>query len=405
MKIPVVLIGEDSIALASLRQQLERDASFFVNRKPHNLDEATELLQKHPGPSVVIADLGRDPDRMFLALDDFTQQFPNASLIMTTADSSSEIILRALRVGATEFFAQPFNWPEVLQSLERLRNRIQVYTATHRQQGHLVTVFSSKGGVGTSTVATNVGVVLATAQQKTVSLVDLVLQFGSLTSFLNLDASYTILDFVKNLQRVDPLFIEGSLVRHAASGVRVLAEPANAEEAAKITSSDIEQIFDSLAQAFDYVLVDAPKAFDELSFVALDKSDLILFVMEMSIPALRSAHKALDSFERLRIDTKKVRLVLNRYERTKLLSQESVERTLALPTFFAIPNDYPTSITAINQGVPIQETNPSSKLAKSYRILAETLVRELSYVPTQRPEIDNKKKSLLSRFLPLRSAR
>lgn len=404
MKIPVVLIGEDSIALASLRQQLERDASFFVNRKPYSLDEATELLQRTSGPVVVVVDLGRDPDKMFQALEGFTQQFSNVSLIMTTADSSSPIILRALRSGATEFFSQPFNWPEVLQSLERLRNRIHLHTATHRQLGHLVTVFSSKGGVGTSTVTTNVSVALATAQQKTVSLVDLVLQFGSLTSFLNLDASYTILDFVKSLQRVDPLVIEGSLAKHG-SGVRVLAEPTNAEESGKITASDIDQIFDSLTQAFDYVLVDAPKAFDELSFVALDKSDLILFVMEMSIPALRSAHKALDSFERLRIDTKKVRLVLNRYEKTKLLSQESVERTLAVPTFFSLPNDYPTAITAINQGVPIQEANPSSKLAKNYRILAETLVRELSYVPTQRPEFDNKKKSLLSRLLPIRSAR
>ena len=404
MKIPVVLIGEDSIALASLRQQLEKDASFLVHRKPSSFVEATELLQEHPGPTIAVVDLGRDPDKVFHSAETFTLHFPNVHLIMTAADSSSQIILRALRVGAAEFFSQPFNWPEVLQSFGRLREKIQTHMATQSQQGHLVTIFSSKGGVGTSTVTANLGVALATSLQKTVGLVDLVLQFGSLTSFLNLDASYTILDFAKNLQRIDPLFIEGSLAKHS-SGVRVLAEPSYAEEADKITASDIDQILNGLVQSFDYVLVDAPKEFDELSFVALDKADLILFVMEMSIPALRSAYKALESFERLRIDTKKVRLILNRYEKNKLLSQEAVEKTVSLPTFFALPNDYPTAITAINQGVPIQNTSPSSKLAKSYKSLAETLVRELSYVPTQRPEPESKKTSLLSRLLPIRHAR
>ena len=132
------------------------------------------------------------------------------------------------------------------------------YVATHRQRGHLLTVFSAKGGVGTTPVTANLGVALATMQSHTVCLVDLVLQFGGLTSFLNLDASYTILDFVKNLQRMDPLFIEGSLGKHT-SGVRVLAEPTYAEEASKITASDVDQTIDTLTEAFDFVLIDTRK--------------------------------------------------------------------------------------------------------------------------------------------------
>ena len=98
----------------------------------------------------------------------------------------------------------------------------------------------------------------------------------------------------------------------------------------------------------------------------------------MSIPALRSAHKALESFERLRLDSKKVRLILNRYEKNKLLSQESVEKTLALQTFCTIPNDYPVAISSLNQGVPILDTSPHSKLAKGYQSLATAVERDLS---------------------------
>src|SRR5581483_2057652 len=224
IKIPVILIGEDSIALASLRQQLEKDPGFVVHKRPSGFGEAAELLQKAPTSAIVVIDLGRDPDKVFQATEDFKRHFPHTHLIMTTADNSSPVILRALRTGAEEFFSQPFNWPEVMQSFERLRERITEYVITHRQQGHLLTVFSAKGGVGTTTVTTNLGVALTTTQQRTVCLVDLVLQFGGLTSFLKLDASYTILDFIRNLQRIDHLFIDGSLGRHM-SGVRVLAEP------------------------------------------------------------------------------------------------------------------------------------------------------------------------------------
>ena len=404
IKIPVILIGEDSIALASLRQQLEKDPGFIVHKRPNGFGEAAEFQQKTATPAIVVIDLGREPDKVFQAAEDFKRHFPNTHLIMTTADNSSPVILRALRTGAEEFFSQPFSWPEVLQSFERLREKVTQYIATHRQQGHLLTVFSAKGGVGTTTVTANLGVALATAQARTVCLVDLVLQFGGLTSFLNLDASYTILDFTKNLQRIDPLFIDGSLGKHA-SGVRVLAEPAYAEEAGKITASDIDQTLDALTEAFDYVLVDTPKEFDEASFVALDKADRILFVMEMSIPALRSAHKALESFERLRIDLKKIRLVLNRHEKNKLLSQDSVEKTLALQTFCTIPNDYPVAISSLNQGVPILETSPHSKLAKGYRSLASAVDRELSSVAVTRPKLQEKKAGLFSRLISARNAR
>ncbi|MGE0821055.1 MAG: AAA family ATPase [Candidatus Binatia bacterium] len=403
MKIPVILVGEDSIALASLRQQLERDLSFVVQKKPQQFSEATEVLRKTSGPVLVVVDLGREVEKMFQAAQDFKLRFPDVHLVMTSADSSSQVILQALRSGAEEFFSQPFNWPEVVQSLERLRERISVQMSSHKQSGHLVTVFSSKGGVGTTTVTTNLGIGLTTAHEKDVCLVDLVLQFGALTSFLNLDASYTILDFVKNVQRIDNMFLEGSLAKHG-SGLRVLAEPSYAEEAGKITAGDIEQVLDALLPAFDYVLVDSPKEFDETSFVALDKSDLILFVLEMSIPALRSAHKALESLERLRIDTKKVRLLMNRYQKSRLLTPEAVEKALGLQTFYALPNDYPTAIAALNQGIPIQEASPSSKLAKSYRGLADALIRELSVVPSHKLLENTKKAGLLSRLLPMRSA-
>ncbi|MGI0013757.1 MAG: AAA family ATPase, partial [Nitrososphaera sp.] len=275
-----------------------------------------------------------------------------------------------------------------------IRQKIVVQLASNGEHARIVTVFSNKGGVGSTTVATNLAVTLAAQRQNSVCIVDLVLQFGSVTSFLNLEPSYTILDLAKNLKRIDPLFLNGSLVKHA-SGVRVLAEPFYAEDARSIHTSDIGQILDTLVGSFNLVILDSPKEFDEAVSLALDKASLILFVTETDVPSLKSAHKALELFDRMGIHHKKVRLVLNRYAKSKLLSLESVEKTLGIKVFWALPNDYPTAIAALNQGVPIQETNPKSALAKSYQGLGDAVLDALSISVGQKT-----KAGLFSRWMP-----
>jgi pilus assembly protein CpaE len=265
------------------------------------------------------------------------------------------------------------------------------------ERGRIITVFSNKGGVGSTTVAANLGVSMA-AHNMQACIVDLVLQFGSVTSFLNLEPSYTILDLVKNLSRIDPLMLDGSLVKHS-SGVRVLAEPFHAEDARRIKPSDIEQILDILVQSFKVVVVDCSKGFDENSFVALDKAHIILFVTEMDVPSLKSAHKALELFDRMQISQSKVRLILNRYVKTKLMSLESVEKTLGIKVFWTLPNDYPTAIAALNQGTSMQETDPKSPLSKSYQGLADAVVEALSLSGVPRADEEGKKRSLLSRWM------
>src|SRR5215207_4534506 len=146
MKIPVFFIGDDSIALASLRQQLEKELAFTVYKKSLGFADVQEQLRKISSPALVIVDLGRDHDKMFLAAAELKRQVPHAHVVMTAADSSSQTILRALRAGAEEFFAQPFHWPEVTQSIDRLYERLQAQINATRNQGQLVSIFSTKGG-------------------------------------------------------------------------------------------------------------------------------------------------------------------------------------------------------------------------------------------------------------------
>ncbi|HWO40277.1 MAG TPA: AAA family ATPase [Candidatus Eisenbacteria bacterium] len=402
MKLPIFLIGEDSLALASLRQQLERDPAFFIEPRVYNYADAFEHLRNASGPVLAVIDLNRDPERAFTIAEEVKFKLPNVHVIITSPDANPQTILKAMRSGAEEFLSQPFNWPEVLKSFETIRRKIDVHSTRSIEKGRIIAVSSNKGGVGSTTVATNLAASLVT-KRKSVCLVDLVLQFGSVTSFLNLDASYTILDLAKNIKRIDPLLLDGSLVKHA-SGVRVLAEPFYAEDARRISPADIDEILDTLAQSFEFVVVDTPKDFDEMLALVLDKASLILFVTEMDVPSLKSAHRAFELFERMGIYDKKIRLVLNRYVKSKLMSLESVEKALGVRVFWTLPNNYPVAIAAVNQGVSIHECDQKSDLAKSYMGLTDSILESFVFAGStiRRDEEEDNKAGLLARWMPVR---
>jgi pilus assembly protein CpaE len=399
MKITISFIGEDSLALASLKQDLEREVAFHVDSRVYTPADALDALRSKSGPVIAIVDINQDPDRAFGIAEEIKFKLSNVRLVMTSAIATPDTILRAMRSGAEEFLSQPFNWGEVRKAFDAIRKRIDLHTARGAERGHIVAISSNKGGVGSTTVAVNLAASLA-AQQKSVCLVDLVLQFGSVTSFLNIEASYTILDLVKNLKRIDPLFLDGSLVKHG-SGIRVLAEPFYAEDARRISPADIDEILDVLAQSFDFVIVDTPKDFGEMLALVLDKAHLILFVTEMDVPSLKSAHRAFELYERMGIYEQKIRLVLNRYIKSKLMSLESVEKALGVKVFWTLPNNYPVAIAAVNQGISIQESEARSDIAKSYEGLTEVLIQTFMLSGTPKME-DDKKAGLLGRWIPVR---
>jgi pilus assembly protein CpaE len=190
------------------------------------------------------------------------------------------------------------------------------------------------------------------------------------------------------------------LVKHA-SGVRVLAEPFYAEDARRITPADIDEILDVLTQSFDFVVVDTPKEFDDMLALVLDKANFILFITEMDVPSLKSAHRALELFGRMGIYEKKIRLVLNRYVKSKLMTLESVEKALGVKVFWTLPNNYPVAIAAVNQGLSIQECDAKSDIAKSYAGLTEAVLSTFMLSGMARAEVDDEKRSgLLGRLLP-----
>jgi pilus assembly protein CpaE len=251
-------------------------------------------------------------------------------------------------------------------------DRVAIHCASQteppKKKGRMVAVFSSKGGCGTSFIATNLA---ASANSRTV-LVDLNLQAGDLPLFLGVDPKYSIADMVENRARLDESLITSFVTPHS-SKLSLLAAPKQADSADEIEPEHIFEVLGRLRESYEYVVIDPQHTFDAITLAALDQSDEIVLVLTLDIPAIRSTQRALEIFDRLGYPRKKVRIVVNRWSKQIDLDLRQVEKFLGEPVIGFIPSEYQTAVGSINLGNPLVLSDPNSKIAQEIRRISETL--------------------------------
>jgi pilus assembly protein CpaE len=239
-------------------------------------------------------------------------------------------------------------------------------------RGKTIAVVSSKGGAGTTTVATNFALDLA-VNGRSVCLADLVLGDGSIASFLNVAPACSISELAQSCRRNDPLALDRALVRHV-SGLHVLCDLFGNPEAPLVKPADIDDILDRLMHSFDFVVLDAPKVFDDLQLLILDRADVVVFVIEMDLPSLQGARRTLEFWERIGVDLAKLRVCLNRYISERGMGIDYVEQILGRSVFWTVPDNYRAVMKAVNQGLSLGAADCESDVARSCAALSHALI-------------------------------
>jgi pilus assembly protein CpaE len=343
-------------------------------------------LVKQLKPGLVIMELSPVKDALE-ATEKIKAEYPRTSVFVTASDPGAEVILKAMRAGASEFLSRPVNGTDLGAGLKKLAAKLERDTAASRDAGKIVTVFSNKGGVGTTTIATNLAVSLAQETGQKVVIADLDLELGDVTMFLNMKPRYTIMDVVSRGSRLDSSSVHSALAKHE-SDVFVLGEPAKPEDADTITSEQVGQLLTHLRQMFSYVIVDTAHTFEERTLEVLDVSDLILLVVLLDLPNIRNVQRCLDVFNRLPgYDSEKVKLLVNRYIPDLQIGVPQVEQTLKTDVYWKVPNDYGRVISSVNSGTPLVSMDGESPVSSSFKNLA----RDIAGLPQQEEPREKKK--------------
>lgn len=326
------------------------------------------------GPSLTM------PDAMGLA-ERYRVTRPAVSMILVRAHSDSAVLTESLRAGIREVIdgADLTTLPQAVQRAQTLAQAISNTTSMAVPEarpvvplptGQIFTIFSTKGGVGKTTLTTNLGAALAD-RGKRVCIVDLDVHSGDVAIMLQLFPTRTLSELSSLRGAID---IEGarSLVTEHSPGLSVIAAPLGVDGRDQVVADDVTGLLQTLRCEFDVVLIDTSGTFDDYSLNALDVSDLIILVGTLDIPSLKNLKLATSTLELLNIDRKLWRLVLNRADSRVGLSQDEFKQTLGLDIAASIPSSREV-LASVNRGESIVRAQPRHEVSKMLYSLASRL--------------------------------
>ena len=295
--------------------------------------------------------------------------------IAQTADLEERISL--LEQGADDVIAKPFDLPELLARIDALALRAQLIgpagSIGDESRHRLVTVFSPKGGVGTTTIATNLALLAAEAHPNKVLLVDLDLSFGQVASHLNIQPKQTLLELARDESALHEVELFRTYVIHHAGGLHILAAPPTPSFAAMVTAQHVDLALARALEAYEIVVVDAGTAVDTRLTPLFGMSEAVVVPVIPEIPALNSVHLLLDQLaESGALGTRTVFVLNNAFARD-LLKRADVEAALGSKLSADLPYDPVVYLKAVNEGNPVVRSAPKSAPAEKLRVLATTV--------------------------------
>jgi pilus assembly protein CpaE len=246
-----------------------------------------------------------------------------------------------------------------------------------RSGGHILTVFSPRGGIGSTLVASNLAICLQPDESR-VALVDGNLQYGDLPVFFNVVAKNTIVDLAPRVAELEPELVETVTIAHS-SGVRILAPP-RPERAELVAGPHFSQLMQYLAQMYPYVLVDANHRLNEITLATLDTSDLVLLVVSQDVPAIYRMRRFMDMAPIMNLDPRRLMLVVNQYDRRIRITPEKLGETFQLEIGGVLPLDREVVIPSVNRGVPymMQKENLARPIGRATQALATAVRKRLA---------------------------
>jgi pilus assembly protein CpaE len=299
-------------------------------------------------------------------------QHPHTVIVMLCANHTPDFLIHAMRAGVREVLKSPVTKEVLLSAVERIEQRLGL-AARPRDPGTIAAFIPCKGGSGATFIATNLGYQLA-AENKKVLLIDLNLQFGDAVLFIHDNKPATNLgDVARNIQRLDASFLAGNLVK-ISPNYGVLAAPEDPGQAIEIKPEHIDVLLNVAVNHYDFVILDSGRVLDAVTIKALDRANYVFPVMQLTLPFVRDANRMISAFRTLGYSKEKIRLLVNRFEKSSELKLSDVERSLGLSAFQTLPNSYDAVAAAVNHGRPIASFARTNPVTKGLQELAQSLI-------------------------------
>lgn len=337
-------------------------------------DDVFQQLNGAP-PEVLIFGPGVTPEDALKLATVFDLQFPEVSLLLV-AEPSPELVLRAMHSGIRDVVTSEIGVNDLRILLERSclaaasrRRGMAAAPETGQERGRVIAVMSPKGGVGKTTIATNLAIGLGKVAPMGVVIVDLDLQFGDVASGLLLEPEHSISEAVHGAAAQDSMVLKAYLTVHPA-GIYALCAPRTPAESDYITAEHVSRLLIQLASEFKYVVVDTAPGLGEHCLATLEQATDGVWVCGMDVPSIRGLHKCFGVLRELQLLPQGRHTVLNFADRKSGISVQDVEATIGVPIDAVVPRSR-TLPFSTNRGVPVLQSGTREPAAKGLKKLVD----------------------------------
>lgn len=395
--IRVIIVDDIAETRENIRKLLQFESDIEVVGDARTGREGIDLAGEI-SPDVVLMDINMPDMDGITATETIRKEVPFAQIVILSVQGDPNYMRRAMLAGARDFLTKPPMVDELISAIRRagkMAHDEREKSSSHYQShtpasgvpgakvsssptGEVIVVYSPKGGVGCTTIATNLAVALHNDETPVV-IVDGNLQFGDVAVMLNERSRNSIIDLAPRADELDPEVVENVLITHGDSGVKILTAPSRPEFAENVTGDQFRQIINYLRQLYSYVVVDTSSSLTDIVLSAIDISSLVVLVVTQDIPSINNSRLFLDLADVLGINRENLIFIMNRYDKRIAITPEKVGENLRQDIVAVIPTDERTVVPSVNRGVPFVLTakGRGNQISRAIFELAEIARQQL----------------------------
>ena len=366
----VWLLSVDPKTIGLVRAALQSDGGLATGGVCSDLQELTANLERGEIPAAVV-DIDAQPSPMLRAMEPVISRFPQTRFVVLSSRFSNELILEAMQVGARHFVLKQSIEADLPGVVRRLTTSAGRAGGRAEQLGEVVTIVSSGGGCGATTLAVNLANELNILTSSPAMIVDMDAHYGAVATYLGLGGEYGVADVMNRYGAIDPQLVRTTALAYS-DGLHALISPSsvNFSHPAELSFDQVEEAITACKRAYPRIVIDAPRLSMDATAKLASMSCATLIVGQLSVKDIRTARAISAALTERGVQSHTLRFVAGRYTKRGMLSREDAERGLGGLELELVCNDFRSANHSINVGEPLARCAPRSGLRHDIERLA-----------------------------------
>jgi pilus assembly protein CpaE len=324
-------------------------------------------------PDVCLVDFDKDRHTAAIVAERIHSGLPETAVFAVSSQTHPEAILEAMRSGCGEYLVKPLEREQLVKAIARIGSRRKDKEKQDQGRAQVLAFMGSKGGCGTTTLATQLGALLSSSFSRNSLLLDLHPDFGDAALYLKLTKGrFHFFELLENADRLDSDFLQSFVMRHS-SGLELIPAPEGSVASREaLPPGALAHTFNFLRVRYEFILVDLPPALNDENLAVIRDCDQLYLVTVAEVSAIRNVVRQLEYFASKDIPRDKVRVVLNRHHKRNVVTDAQIEKVLEQKIFWRVPNQYPQVVRTIHEGDPVAQLS-SSEVTRNLEQWAESI--------------------------------